>query len=58
MFSIRIDQFKNLHKSRMIDGAMEINCSLLKNTRLALSVVYKENILLDDFILIRVIHSY
>ena len=41
----------------MIDGAMEINCPLLKNTRLALSVIYKENISLDDCILIRVIHS-
>ena len=42
----------------MIDGTMEINYSLLKNTRLALSVIYKENISLDDCILIRVIHSY
>ena len=39
MFYIRIDQFYNLVKSRMIDGAMEINCSLFKNTRLALSVI-------------------
>ena len=58
MFYIRIDQFQNLVKSRMIDGAIEINGSLLKNTWLALSVIYKENISLDDCILIRVIHSY